>query len=422
MLNNSKNMHPSPLTNNSAILVYELSKIYKLYVRNIDRLKEAFHPTRKKYHRDFYALKDISLNISRGETIGIIGRNGSGKSTFLQIVTGVLTPSSGTMSVNGRISALLELGSGFNPQFTGMENIFFNGQIMGYSRKEIERRIDDILSFADIGEFIHQPVRTYSSGMFVRLAFSLAVSVEPEILIVDEALAVGDTAFQMKCMDKINQMIEKGVTLLFVSHDPGAIKRLCRRAILLDKGKVVRDSNPEEVFDLYNAMIADENFENTLTKKLDNGKIQTISGTGKARVVDLQILNKNKEKSHGFETGETVTIKTTVETYEDIETLVFGFMIKDRMGQVMFGTNTFHTKQTLKNIKSGEKYCFNIIFNMNLGIGDYSITTALTSNDTHVQKNYEWKDYAAIFKVVNNHNILFVGSNWIPVNIVIESG
>ena len=415
-------MHPSPLTNNSAILVYELSKIYKLYVRNIDRLKEAFHPTRKKYHRDFYALKDISLNISRGETIGIIGRNGSGKSTFLQIVTGVLTPSSGTMSVNGRISALLELGSGFNPQFTGMENIFFNGQIMGYSRKEIERRIDDILSFADIGEFIHQPVRTYSSGMFVRLAFSLAVSVEPEILIVDEALAVGDTAFQMKCMDKINQMIEKGVTLLFVSHDPGAIKRLCRRAILLDKGKVVRDSNPEEVFDLYNAMIADENFENTLTKKLDNGKIQTISGTGKARVVDLQILNKNKEKSHGFETGETVTIKTTVETYEDIETLVFGFMIKDRMGQVMFGTNTFHTKQTLKNIKSGEKYCFNIIFNMNLGIGDYSITTALTSNDTHVQKNYEWKDYAAIFKVVNNHNILFVGSNWIPVNIVIESG
>ena len=213
------------------------------------------------------------------------------------------------------------------------------------------------------------------------------------------------------------KMIENGVTLLFVSHDPGAVKRLCKRAILLEKGNMIKVGNPEEVFDLYNAMLADENLSNTVVKELDTGHVQTISGTGEAKVTNVEILNSKGMPETVFEVGELVAMKIEVSVNNDLPRLVLGFMIKDRLGQVMFGTNTYHTKQIIEQVKKGEKYVFLIKFNMNLGVGDYSVSTALVSSDTHLENNYEWKDYAMIFKVVNVHNNIFVGLNWLPVNI-----
>ena len=213
--------------------VRNLSKCYKLYDRPVDRMKEALSPLRRNYHRDFYALQDISFTVRRGETVGIIGKNGSGKSTLLKMVTGVLTPSGGSKDIRGRISALLELGAGFNPEFTGIENIYMNGTIMGYSRQEMDAKVQDIVSFADIGDFIHQPVKMYSSGMFARLAFAVAINVEPDILIVDEALSVGDVFFQNKCFKRFEDLKKSGVTILFVSHDMGSIRQLTSRVLWL---------------------------------------------------------------------------------------------------------------------------------------------------------------------------------------------
>ena len=215
---------------NTAIKVSHLTKVYKLYDKPIDRLKESLHPLKKKYHKDFYALNDVSFEIKKGETVGIIGKNGAGKSTLLKIITGVLTPSSGHVHVNGRIASLLELGAGFNPEYTGIENIYLQGTLMGYTKEEMEAKIDEILTFADIGDFVYQPVKSYSSGMFARLAFAVAINVEPDILIVDEALSVGDMYFQQKCMDKINTMRSRKMTLLFVSHSIGQVKKICEKA------------------------------------------------------------------------------------------------------------------------------------------------------------------------------------------------
>jgi ABC-type polysaccharide/polyol phosphate transport system ATPase subunit len=240
------------MTEENAIKAENLSKIYKLYNSPVDRLKESLHPFRRQYHHDFYALNDVSFEIKKGESVGIIGKNGSGKSTLLKILTGVLSPSSGTVHVNGKISALLELGAGFNPDLTGIENIYFNGMLMGYTREEMVERLDDILSFADIGKFAYQPVRTYSSGMFVRLAFAVAVNVDPEILIVDEALAVGDTFFQRKCFIKMENILSKlDTTLLLVSHDENATIKLCNTAMLLSDGNLVAFDKPKDIYRKY---------------------------------------------------------------------------------------------------------------------------------------------------------------------------
>jgi lipopolysaccharide transport system ATP-binding protein len=255
-----------------AIKVENLSKVYKLYNKPTDRLKESLSLSGKKYHRDFYALKDVSFEISKGETVGIVGKNGSGKSTLLKIVTGVLTPSSGNLQINGKLSALLELGAGFNFEYTGIENIYLNGAIMGYSKEEIESKVDNILGFADIGEFVFQPVKTYSSGMLVRLAFAVAINIEPEILIVDEALAVGDEAFQRKCFSKINSIRESGVTVLFVSHSAATIIELCERALLLDQGELLLSGSPRFTITKYHQLlyINDDNKRENLRKQIQD--------------------------------------------------------------------------------------------------------------------------------------------------------
>ena len=241
-----------------AIRIGNLSKVYKLYDRPLDRLKESLRPGSRKYHRDFYALRDVSFDVRRGETVGIIGRNGSGKSTLLKVITGVLTSTAGSVRVDGRVSALLELGAGFNPEYTGLENIYLQGTLMGYPEEEMRRREPDILKFAGIGDFIHQPVKVYSSGMFVRLAFSVAINVDPEILIVDEALAVGDMAFQAKCMTAFKRLQQKGVTVLFVSHDTAAVKSLCERAVWLEDGAIRKVGPAGEIAEEYMRALREE--------------------------------------------------------------------------------------------------------------------------------------------------------------------
>lgn len=241
--------------NNIAVKIDGVSKKYKLYEKHIDRVKEALSPFRKAYGREFYALDDISFDIMKGETLGIIGKNGSGKSTILKIITGVLTPSSGSVSVDGKISALLELGTGFNMDFTGIDNIYLNGTIMGYSNDEMKDRIQNIIEFADIGDFINQPVKSYSSGMFVRLAFAVAINVDPDILIIDEALAVGDTRFQLKCIDKFNELRKVGKTVIFVSHDINSIKRFCNRVVWLNGGKLMQNGETDLISDMYSDYI-----------------------------------------------------------------------------------------------------------------------------------------------------------------------
>lgn len=302
-----------------SIEVENLSKVYKLYDKPSDRLKEALSPVKKCYHKDFYALKDLSFKIKPGETVGFVGKNGSGKSTLLKILTEVLTPSEGSLKINGKVSALLELGAGFNGEYTGMENIFLNGTILGFSHEEMEKRVDDIVKFADIGEYINQPVKTYSSGMFVRLAFAVAINVEPDILIVDEALAVGDVRFQLKCMDKFLEFKEKGITILYVSHDVNSIKRFCNRAIWINEGHLEADGDVDLVTDKYLDYLKmldaaneqdekqpeDENSNSENEKKTDRNLESSVEI---AEVVSLKIENEKGEEITEIEHGEKVKL------------------------------------------------------------------------------------------------------------------
>ena len=257
-----------------AIAVNHLNKIYRLYDKPIDRLKESLGLSRKKKYKEHYALRDVSFTVEKGETVGIIGTNGSGKSTILKIITGVLNATGGEVQVNGRISALLELGAGFNMEYSGIENIYLNGTMIGFSREEIDARLDDILKFADIGDFVYQPVKTYSSGMFVRLAFAVAINIEPEILIVDEALSVGDVFFQAKCYHKFEEFRKKGKTLLLVTHDLGSVAKYCNRVILLNKGNKVAEGRPKEIIDMYKKILVGVDKEEPKEKEEEANAIE----------------------------------------------------------------------------------------------------------------------------------------------------
>ena len=306
-----------------SIEVENLSKVYKLYDKPSDRLKEALSPVKKCYHKDFYALRDLNFKIKPGETVGFVGKNGSGKSTLLKLLTEVLTPTEGSLKINGKVSALLELGAGFNNEYTGMENIYLNGTIMGYSREEMDKRVDDIVKFADIGEYINQPVKTYSSGMFVRLAFAVAINVEPDILIVDEALAVGDVRFQLKCMDKFLEFKEKGITILYVSHDINSIKRFCTRAIWINEGHLEADGDVDLITDKYLDYLkmldaqseekddAKDNTGNDAAKSVAEGERDLESTVEIAEVVSLKIMNSRGEETEEIEHGEKVSLTLT---------------------------------------------------------------------------------------------------------------
>ena len=313
---------------NSAISVKDVTKIYRLYEKPIDRLKEAMSITHKNYHRDFYALNGISFDVNKGETVGIIGTNGSGKSTILKIITGVLTPTTGEVEVDGVISALLELGAGFNMDYTGIENIFMNGTMMGFSRKEMEAKLQDILEFADIGDFVYQPVKTYSSGMFVRLAFALAINVEPEILIVDEALSVGDVFFQAKCYRRMEEIRKNGTTILMVTHDMGAIIKYCDRVVVLNKGAFIAQGEPGKMVDLYKKILANQmdQLEDELVE-LNSEEMSDFSG-------DSAAGQKRKAEAHSGLMKEKLTINPAKTEYGDGRAEIVDFGLFDERGNL----------------------------------------------------------------------------------------
>ena len=360
------------------ITVENVTKVYPLYDKTIDRLKETLSITKKSYHRDFYALNDVSFNVGAGETIGIIGTNGSGKSTILKIITGVLTPTEGNVTVNGKISALLELGAGFNMDYTGMENLYMNGTMMGYSKAEMEEKIPAILDFADIGDFVHQPVKTYSSGMFVRLAFALAINVEPEILIVDEALAVGDAFFQAKCFSKLEEIRNAGTTILFVSHDIVSVKQLCKRAIWIEKGLVRMDGDSNEVCEQYLSMQIEENnrmkseivkglrLENSaktikdsdklVVRKLDYSSMKNVTSTDVADMLSFYIRNDKGDDVNVLKPNKKYTFGIVAEFKEDVENALFGFEMENAKGVKLFSINNFLSNSVMTVAEKGKIY------------------------------------------------------------------
>ena len=394
------------------LVVSSVSKAYKRYPGKWARVREWL--TGKPCHDKTWVLRDINFTINPGEAVGIVGVNGAGKSTLLKIITGTTQPSSGSVHTEGRVAALLELGMGFHPDFTGRQNVFMAGQLLGLHSDEIAASMPAIEAFAEIGDYIDRPVRTYSSGMQMRLAFSVATAVRPAVLIVDEALSVGDVYFQHKSFNKIREFREQGTTLLIVSHDRSAIQSLCDRAILLERGFVIKDGPPEEVMDFYNALIAERENATVEVTRLDDGRTQTTSGTGEARVEAIELRNEKGEVAEYINVGESVRLQVQIRLHADLPELVFGYMIKDRLGQPVFGTNTHHLKVELAQLKKGELVKLVFSFPANIGLGSYSVSTALHVADTHLATNYEWRDQALMFNVVNLNREQFVGVSWIP--------
>jgi lipopolysaccharide transport system ATP-binding protein len=400
-----------------SIVVSQLGKAYKQFPNRWSRLAEWLIPFSQERHTMKWVLKDLSFSVSPGEAVGIVGINGAGKSTLLKMITGTTQATTGSVSVNGSIAALLELGMGFHPDFTGRQNVIMAGQLLGYSIEELDRLMPEIESFAEIGDYIDQPVRVYSSGMQMRLAFSVATARRPDILIVDEALSVGDTYFQHKSFDRIREFNKQGTTLLIVSHDKGAVQGICDRAILLDGGRLAMEGDPEAVMDYYNAMLAEKANQSVRQETLPDGKVKTISGSGEATIIEAVLVNDQDERIEIVDVGQPVRIKVNVNIHKDISEIVVGYMIKDRLGQPIFGTNTHHLQQPSKNLKSGEKLEFILGFSANLGEGSYSVAVALHTADTHVANNYEWRDRAIVFNVVNINKDRFVGVAWLPTTL-----
>ncbi|OWS75709.1 sugar ABC transporter ATP-binding protein [Pantoea sp. VS1] len=402
------------------ITVNNVGKAYKQYPTRWSRLAEWFLPGKRKRHKLKWVLENISFEVHPGEALGIIGINGAGKSTLLKMITGTTQPTTGKISLEGRVAAMLELGMGFHPDFTGRQNVIMSGQLLGFSLEEIYQLMPGIEEFAEIGAYIDQPVRVYSSGMQMRLAFSVATAVRPDILIVDEALSVGDAYFQHKSFNRIREFSRAGTTLLIVSHDKQSIQSICDKAILLNRGKLEMEGDPESVMDYYNALLADKQNQKIEQVELANGSIQTVSGSGEATVKDIRILNQKGDSIEFIDVGEAVTLKITVVVNENLPRLVLGYGIKDRLGQVIYGTNTDLKKQAIIEAKKGSEYVFNIRFNANLGPGSYSIQTALVSTDTHLVNNYEWRDLAMVFNIININKPHFAGCAWIDPDIEIN--
>jgi lipopolysaccharide transport system ATP-binding protein len=402
------------------ISVTNLGKAYKQYSTRWSRLAEWVLPGHKLRHTLTWVLQDINFTVQPGEAVGIIGINGAGKSTLLKMITGTTQSTSGSVHITGRVAALLELGMGFHPDFTGRQNAFMAGQLLGYGVEEIARLMPGIEAFAEIGEYIDQPVRVYSSGMQMRLAFSVATAHRPDVLIVDEALSVGDAYFQHKSFDRIREFRKQGTTLLIVSHDKQAIQAICDRAILLNTGHLAMEGKPEAVMDYYNAILAGHQNQQVKQEVREDGKVQTISGTGEAVVTGVTLLDEAGNQIEMVDVGQPVTLRVLVETKAFIERLVLGYGIKDRLGQVVYGTNTDLKKQPLENVPANSKVRFDIAFPANLGPGTYSVQTALVSTDTHLLNNYEWRDLALVFNVININKPHFAGLAWIDPEISIK--
>ncbi|HJV80880.1 ABC transporter ATP-binding protein [Noviherbaspirillum sp.] len=403
-----------------SIIVSNLGKAYKKYPNHWARLSEWISPFRKQRHELKWVLKDINFQVAPGEAVGIIGINGAGKSTLLKLITGTAQPTIGGVATSGRVAAMLELGMGFHADFTGRENIFMSGQLLGMSAEEITELMPQIEAFAEIGEYLDQPVRVYSSGMQMRLAFSVATAKRPDILIVDEALSVGDAYFQHKSFDRIRQLRDSGTTLLIVSHDKTAIQAVCDRAILLDAGRLAKEGEPEAIMDFYNAMLAERENRTVRQEEIAHGKIQTVSGSGEATVTDIALFNEQGERVEAVDVGSAITLRIKVKAQASIPRLVLGYMIKDRLGQPMYGTNTALKEMPMENVQAGEELVYSFAFPLNLGPGSYSIATSLSSSETHLVNNYEWRDLALVFTVMNLSREEFAGCTWLDPAIDIQ--
>jgi lipopolysaccharide transport system ATP-binding protein len=399
----------------TALRVENVSKQYRIYEHPGDRLKESLTRGRLKRHREFWALRDISFEIEAGTTTGIIGPNGCGKSTLLQIITGTLEPTHGNVWCDGRLSALLELGAGFNPEFTGVENVYMNGALSGFSRREITSMLPRIEHFAELGDFLYQPVKTYSSGMYVRLAFAVAISFDPQVLIVDEALAVGDAVFQHRCMRRIKELQESGVTILFVSHDPGAVRALCSRAILLNQGRAIADGLPVDVLNQYQKIIMarEEAYEATQATAEEGAPDTDLTlddlpeelhynyrhGDGTAQILGVQLSDAMRRKVELIETGESLFVRVRVRFNADVEHPVCGLLIRNRHGIHVYGTNTELQRVDFGPVKRGDQVEVTFNFDCWLAPDTYTITLAVHSVDA---VSFDWLDDVLFFQVISS--------------------
>lgn len=384
------------------ILAQNLSKSYFSYGKEIKRILSwigfPFKPVQQ-----IEVLKNISFIINPGESVAIVGQNGAGKSTLLKILTGTTAATSGTFETKGKIAAILELGMGFNTEFTGRENAFHAATLMGYTKEEIDSVMLQIKEFSEIGDYFDQPMRTYSSGMQMRVAFAVATAHRPDFLIIDEALAVGDTYFQHKSYTKIREFKALGTTILFVSHDRNAIINICERSFLIDKGRLLFDGPTGEALDLYNALLADKEQKNISTEKqpLSSGQTITKSGTGEVSIKKVSLFNKMNQSIENVEIGQQVTIRIDVEANVEVDNLVAGYSIRDKYGQIMFGTNSNLLGKNIGKMKALEQKSLNFSFVSNLGIGIYYITLALHAGENHLKNNYDWIDNCCNFEVIN---------------------
>ena len=435
------------------IEVTDVTKVYKLYDKPIDRLKESMSLSHKNYHRDFYALNHISFDVKKGEAVGIIGTNGSGKSTMLKIITGVLTPTAGSIKTQGTVCALLELGAGFNQDYTGIENIYMNGTMMGFTREEMDAKLQDILDFADIGDFVYQPVKSYSSGMFVRLAFALYISVDPDVLIVDEALSVGDVFFQAKCYHRMDELKQKGTTILMVTHDLGSVMKYCDRVLLLNKGERIAEGKPGEMVDLYKKILAgqysgnedfvdkqdfgvdsvggeavklrednaggaaDGNTPKETAAQAPEGLMQTQLtlnpavqhyGNGKAEIYDFGILDQKGKVTNVVLKGEYFSIKEKIRFHAPVESPIFTFTIKDKRGADLTGTNTMFEGEDIAPVKAGDEYTCTFRQKMTLQGGEYLLSMSCTGFEQGEHTVYDRKYDIASLTVLSNKNTVGV--------------
>ena len=418
----------------NAISVRDVTKVYRLYDKPVDRLKESVSFSHKNYHRDFYALSGLSFEVKKGETVGIIGTNGSGKSTILKIITGVLTPTTGQVDVNGKISALLELGAGFNMDYTGIENIYMNGTMMGYTRKEMDAKLQDILEFAEIGDFVHQPVKTYSSGMFVRLAFALAINVDPEILIVDEALSVGDVFFQSKCYRRMEEIRKKGTTILMVTHDMGSIIKYCDRVVLLHKGEFIAQGPAGRVVDMYKKILAGKLED--LKAELEAQRTAAVSEAAPSGEnadagrsggllsdffggMDVDSLVADQVAKKEFLSGDgagsapaaykglmrdQLTINADRTEYGDGRAEIFTYTIKDKKGTELTGTNTMFEGADIKPVKNGDEYVVEFTQKMTLQGGEYLLSMSCTGFEAGEHVVYHRLYDVTNLTVISNKN------------------
>lgn len=385
-----------------------LGKAYKRYARKSGRLREWVGMGVQ--HDLTWVLRDVTFDVQPGEAVGIVGANGAGKSTLLKLIAGTIRPTTGAYEIDGRVAALLELGIGFHPEFTGRQNAFMAGHLLGISGEEMASRIGEVEAFAEIGDYIDQPVRTYSSGMQVRLAFGVATTVRPDILIVDEALSVGDTYFQHKSFDRIRQFREQGTTLLFVSHSPGAVKTLCDRALLLDHGLMLRDDKPEVVLDYYNAMIAAQRAEHQIRQTVTpDGRRATRSGTAEATIEQIELVASGR-RTKEVRSGEPVIVRVAMLANTPLKDLTAGILVRDRLGNDVFGTNTFHLGACLTDVHAGTRAIVEFTLpRLCLGVGSYSVTAALHTGDSHVAASFDWWDRALVFRVLAGEGPVSIG-------------